>query len=212
MAAPRRTAFQRERDLLRTADLYCRGVPQAVIAQEIGVARQQIGYDVATLLKRWRAQAGALLTGKAVLELAKVDNLERTYWDAWERSKSERQISQTQKVGARGAIKALLRKEGSQGNPAFLAGVMSCIERRCKLLGLDAPEKREISGPGGGPVEVWNERGLNLIADPEGRQLVTRLLERMAEGQPQPGEPGDGGEPGLLEAGEAPEGAERETA
>jgi hypothetical protein len=36
-----------------------------------------------------------------------------------------------------------MEREQRDGNPAFLAGVMSCIERRCKLLGLDAPVKQQ---------------------------------------------------------------------
>jgi hypothetical protein len=47
-----------------------------------------------------------------------------------------------------------MEKEQRDGNPAFLAGVMSCIERRCKLLGLDAPAKAELTGKDGGPVQV----------------------------------------------------------
>ena len=52
MAAPKRTPGERERDLLRVAELYCEGVPQYRIAQAIGVSFQQIHYDVRILNKR----------------------------------------------------------------------------------------------------------------------------------------------------------------
>jgi hypothetical protein len=56
------------------------------------------------------------------------DELERTYWEAWQLS---------------------LHRDG---NPAYLEGVFRCIDRRCKLLGLDAPNRHEIFGSGGSPV------------------------------------------------------------
>jgi len=53
--------------------------------------------------------------------------------------------------------------------------VLKCIERRCKLLGLDAPIRREHSGKDGGPV-VIDDKGLavrqQLKSNPE-------LLERL---------------------------------
>ena len=66
-------------------------------------------------------------------ELAKIDNLEREHWEAWARSR---------------------REEGQTGDPRFLNGVLKCIERRCKLLGIDALERKEYSGPDGGPIRL----------------------------------------------------------
>ena len=40
------------------------------------------------------------------------------------------------------------------GDPRFLEGIFKCIDKRCKMLGLDAPAKQEISGPNQGPIEV----------------------------------------------------------
>jgi hypothetical protein len=85
-------------------------------------------------------------------ELAKLDRLELTYWRAWERSCSTREIRSVTKKGEAGT--SMLRTEGRDGNPKFLEGVHKCIERRCVLLGLDAPAKKEVSGPGGEPMEV----------------------------------------------------------
>ena len=38
-----------------------------------------------------------------------------------------------------GTIRTTIEREMLLGVPAYLAGVMSCIDRRCKILGLDAP-------------------------------------------------------------------------
>ncbi len=42
-------------------------------------------------------------------------------------------------------IKFAKRSEQRNGNPAYLSGVQWCIDRRCKLLGLDAPIKAQIN-------------------------------------------------------------------
>jgi hypothetical protein len=38
----------------------------------------------------------------------------------------------------------MTRSEGQAGDPRFLQGVACCIDRRCKLLGLDKPDKVTI--------------------------------------------------------------------
>ncbi|MHC4984512.1 MAG: hypothetical protein ACYTF6_15275, partial [Planctomycetota bacterium] len=47
-------------------------------------------------------------------------------------------------VAEQPAVVAKARK-GQAGDPRFLAGVQWCIERRCKILGLDAPTKAQAS-------------------------------------------------------------------
>lgn len=82
-------------------------------------------------------------------ELAKVDKLEATYWEAWDRSLSEFEKKsvkrKTLETGGQ-EVSEEVAKEKRDGNPAFLAGVERCIERRCKILGLDAPAKIEHGG------------------------------------------------------------------
>ncbi len=101
--------------------------------------------------KRWQESSlantdanRAKLDAKKAEELAKIDALERTYWKAWRRSCKDREVQTAEKVtGDTARSKAATRREGQSGNPAFLAGVERCIDRRCKLLGLDAPRKLE---------------------------------------------------------------------
>lgn len=155
MAAPKRTAFERERDLDRIAELYLQGKTQAEIAivlaseREYAVTRQTIARDLRTVQERWQASATEKLSAARARELAKIDRLERTYWEAWERSCQARTISSAEEcIGAgglgRGMQRKGIRREEQGGNPAYLAGVLQCIERRCRLLGLDAPDRHEM--------------------------------------------------------------------
>lgn len=153
MAAPKRTDFEREYDYRRITDLYLQGKFQSEIAAMLGVSQQQVSYDLAAIQRRWRTDTAINLDEAKQKELARVDKLERTYWDAWERSLEEKVKTRTEKQTGKDGGKASVEKESLLGNPAYLAGVMSCIDRRCKMLGLDAPVRNEHTGKDGGAIE-----------------------------------------------------------
>ena len=111
MAKSVRNPLQREKDRALTLKLALSGVDQAEIASKLGVTHQQISYDLKLIKKRWQNETMLDLTIAKAKEIAKINNLERTYWESWD----------------------------ELPDPALLAGILKCIDRRCKLLGLDAP-------------------------------------------------------------------------
>ena len=118
-----RTQTQRERDRNEAAKLVLQGVPQTEIARMFNVTPAQISYDLKAIRKRWLDQTTLDLDQAKAQECAKIDNLERTYWSAYD-----------------------LLAESGDGPSAFetsaiLSGVLNCINRRCRLLGLDEPVK-----------------------------------------------------------------------
>src|SRR5262249_52413146 len=98
MAIKSRSPLERERDLRETAALYLRGRTHHEIAQRLNVSRQQISYDLKVLQRRWQESALADFNAKKAAELARVDELERTYWDAWERSSQTREVTTQEKT------------------------------------------------------------------------------------------------------------------
>ena len=71
-----------------------------------------------------------------------------------------------------------------RGNQGSVDRALRIMERRAKLLGLDAPVKSEWSGPDGGPIEVT-----------DARERLLALINRRAAGGGTPAgcdEPGDG--------------------
>lgn len=146
MAATKRNATQIAHDRREIARLYLRErLTQAEIGDRLGMTRQMVTYDLRALRREW-LDAGLMdLTEHKARELAKTNELERTYWAAWEQSQEVRTTSTTGKTVG-GATHGQIRKENREGNPAFLAGVQWCIDRRCKLLGLDAPSKQNLDG------------------------------------------------------------------
>jgi hypothetical protein len=185
MAAPKRTPFQREADLERITTYYLKGWRQAAIAAELNLAQSQVSYDLKTIQTRWRASTTINLDEAKQKELSRVDLLELEYWAAWESSKTERTKARQESDGTRDkdnkpvVKKSSMEKEARDGNPAFLAGVMSCIDRRCKLLGLDAATRNEISGPGGGPIktEQSTKPDLAKLTADELRQMRAMVLK-----------------------------------
>jgi hypothetical protein len=149
MAAPKRTDFERENDYRRITDLYLQGKFQSEIASVLGVSQQQVSYDLAAIQRRWRSDTTINLDEAKQKELARVDNLERVYWGAWERSLEEKVKTRTEKQTGKDGGKASVEKETLLGNPAYLAGVQWCISERCKLLGLYAPTKIAPTTPDG---------------------------------------------------------------
>jgi transcriptional regulator with XRE-family HTH domain len=160
MAAKTRTPLAWGHDLREAAALYLRGLTQHEIAERLGVSRQQVRYDLKVLRRRWQESALADFHAKKAAELAKADELERTYWEAWERSCQVRETSSQEKIHQGGAgpaadggrLKAGVRKETRDGNPEFLRGVERCIEMRCRILGGDTPDGRQVEPPERGSV------------------------------------------------------------
>ena len=141
--ANKRPKFQREKDLLTISELYLRGVGQVEIAEQIGVSQATISNDIKAIQQRWLDRCLRNFDDARAEELAKIDEMELAYREAWERS-----IDYTEKT--KGGVTVLIAnsKRNPMGNDNYLKGLQWCIDRRCKLLGLDAPTKVEQENSG----------------------------------------------------------------
>ena len=152
----RRSTVQREKDLEELSLRYLRGEFQSSIAEDMGVSQPTISNDLKTLQARWLKSSLLNVSTWKAEQLAKVDQLEREYWLAWERSQEDAETEVIEKIGkadkdgkpTADRIKQNKRKEGQSGNPSFLSGVQWCINKRCEILGLDAPKSHEVKTEG----------------------------------------------------------------
>lgn len=146
----------REAHLEQIAARYLKGETQTAIAAAIGLTQQTVSNDLKTLQKRWQQSALIAIDERKGEELARIDQLEREYWQAWERSQQPTETQSTRMVtggiltGERN--EASLRREGQTGDPRYLTGVQWCIEQRVKILGLAAPIKQDVTS-NGKPIE-----------------------------------------------------------
>lgn len=173
----RRSNGQLARDRRRTADLYLQGWLQADIAKELGNSPATVSRDIKFLQSEWQQSALVDIDAAKAKELAKVDRLEREYWEAWERSCQDaetvtqktkgvvqRKQDEDGKFVAERPAEATKTSKGQAGDPRFLQGVQWCIDKRCKILGIDAPMK---------------SFGMNIDLS----QLTESQLERLASGE-----------------------------
>lgn len=156
----RRDPAQLSRDRRRIAEMYLRGAIQADIAKELDIDQSTVSRDLRALQDEWLASALVDINEAKARELARIDELERTYWAGWERSQEPIEVTNKRATenatGKRFDVNTQSR--GQVGDPRFLAGVGWCIERRCKVLGIDAPMRQEVSGADGGPIVVsWDD-------------------------------------------------------
>lgn len=145
----RRSSGQLARDRRRIADLYLQGWLQVDIAAELDLNQSTISRDLKALYGVWLQSALVDFDEAKANELAKIDRLEREYWDAWGRSRLDAE-TETVKEGIDADVREYSEKvfqiKGQVGSVSFLRGIQWCIEQRCKILGVEAPVVLEHQG------------------------------------------------------------------
>jgi predicted transcriptional regulator len=136
------------------AAAYLRGGTQAEIATELGCDQATVSRDLKALRAEWMRSALIDINEAKARELAKIDALELEYWQAWKRSQEDAESEITKMQGtppkqgdanpAPAKLETQKKREGQSGNPAFLRGVEWCINKRCEIIGVNAPIKQEI--------------------------------------------------------------------
>lgn len=182
----RRSKVQRERDLKVEAELYLKGWFQWQIAEHISLNRDYnltqgaIANDLRDLRQRWIDSALVALDERQAEELARINQLERQYWEAWENSlrSEETELDET---ADRGDRRQHITKT-SQGEPRYLQGIQWCIARRIEMFGLDAPKKLDVRR-----ANVNVDLNLETMSSDELRDLE-RILSKAVSGHSPEGE------------------------
>lgn len=137
--SPKQDIHNRRKEV---AELYLKGWFQADIAQKFKVTQQQISSDLKVIYRLWRQSSIRDFDEMKQRELIKIDNLEKEYWSAWEKSKED--YEKTRKKYLDKQLKELQKEDMIlSGEPRFLSGVQWCINKRCEILGINAPVKTE---------------------------------------------------------------------
>jgi len=143
MATPKRSKGEREQDLILIASLYLRRETHRAIAEKVSAGRdysispKQVGYDIGTLLTRWRAEQQESITEAKALELQRLNELEAAAWRQFERSckPSLKHLKET-RDGDNAHTREQHTTEHRAGDPRYLQIVQSCITARCRILGI----------------------------------------------------------------------------
>lgn len=153
--ARKRSLGARERDLVLIARWYMQGVTQTEITERLN-AREDVDYtlsrvtihnDIQKIREHWYKSILVDTDKRKADELAKIDNLEREYWEAWFRSLEPREQERVERAldgDQSHTTKEVTSEKTTSGNPAYLQGIQWCINKRVELFGLDAPKKTDI--------------------------------------------------------------------
>lgn len=162
-----RARQRREDRLAIVAKMYKKGhsireIREEVISRLGGTcSTRTVCNDIALLLKEWREERVGDIDDKVELELRRIDYACSELWEQWEKSKEDYQRTQDKRVGVPGEaapggngevqIQTVRREQVTGnvvglGNPSYISEIRLQLAERRKLLGLYAPEKRELSG------------------------------------------------------------------
>lgn len=173
MSEPQRRK-QKQKKLARleiVASLYKRGYSvrkiQAEVMKRLDLPTYSTGTvqrDIQSLLTEWRESRLSDMEDALQLELERIDDTVRELWEQWEKSKED-YVRETNvkrgvpkkkdndKQGGNGSteIKTVSTERTTSnvvglGNPAYISEIRQQLQERRKLLGLYAPEKKDISG------------------------------------------------------------------
>lgn len=145
------------------AELYKRGYSLRKITEEVKrrlnipkLAVSTTYNDVQTLLKEWRESRIENIDQALQLELERIDDTTAELWEQWDKSKEEAQKTTTTRSGrikGKGgsgietdSVSESRTNVGGLGNPAYIAEIRQQLIERRKLLGLYAPEARQVKG------------------------------------------------------------------
>lgn len=148
------------------AKLYKRGYSIRKIRDEVmrrldlpTYSLQTVHKDVRSLLDEWRESRLDDLGDALELELQRIDDTVRELWEQWEKSKTDYSKTESKQKGSPSRDKdtgqttirtfQTERKETevvSLGNPAYISEIRQQLAERRKLLGLYAPEKKDVQG------------------------------------------------------------------
>lgn len=164
------------------AKLYLKGWTQAAIAEKLGVAQGTISSDLRMVQKEWRQSAVRAVQARHVIEMAKLDALERELWEAWETSRQPTRGVGIVKEVATGKEMHRSNQKEQNGDPRFLAIVQKCLIMRGAIAqprgSQESPDDVETE------LRVRRDRVLAFIDTLRERKRMAEVREQSDSNQP----------------------------
>lgn len=172
-----RARGMRELHLVRIEELYLRGYGSrriaAALEEETGVklTHRTILKDIRAIQKRWREEMGGELSLLKSAEVGRINRVEAEAWEQWFRSKEPIEKAKVEtRDGENGTTRSSSRENQQRlGDADYLKVIMSCSERRTKLLGLEQVDATDSD-------ELTTEDIIKLALNPAGYGSVPGSL------------------------------------
>ena len=122
---------------------YLGGESLLSIAKSLGLNYGTIWNDIEKTRQRWIDRACERRDVWVAQELAKIDKIEIEAWQGW--TKSQQDATEHSQKRTKDGVEQTTKRKGQAGDSQFLQVALKCVERRCRLLGLDAPTRVDVT-------------------------------------------------------------------
>lgn len=152
-----RTPTDQDHDKQDVARWFLQGYPIGAIQEKLDkdrpytVSRAMVRTTLKQIRDDWRKSSLIDFNEAKNQELQRLEALEAAYWEGWRKSLEDEKVAFTGRTeGASGDDNIATWDKASEtvtnrvGEKGFLDGVLECIDKRCRILGLFMPEKLEI--------------------------------------------------------------------
>lgn len=177
----KRSRMQRMFDRQLLSSMYLRGMKQAEMAKELKVSLSTIEVDLRKLRDEWHNGASYDFRSAKMEQLAKIDEIERAAWEAYEASKGEhrRTTHYDEKVNPRTVTQ---KEASSSGDAKWLDKISWCVEQRCKILGFHAPKEVAMTHSNiDRPLEELSREELMMIAQKRKTEAALSVESEVSE-------------------------------
>lgn len=140
------------------------------IADEMGLERSTVTKILQRVTKRTLTKLGDDILEKTAAQVEQLEYVADEAMQAWHRSKEAQKNVAKRTVSRPGRFRAadksediLVQTSDNDGDPRYLDAAMRALGEVRKLTGMNAPQRTEVSGPNGGPIQT--EETDNLTDD-----------------------------------------------
>lgn len=144
----KRPKLQTERDLKLIASLYLEGKTQAEIGTQLNLNQSTISRELKKIVQDWKVERVHDLNEIKQRELARLDHLEATYWEAWTRSIRTATVTMKKVIVQHERVvgqEITDRSTEEIGDAKFLDSIQDIIAARLRIFGIEAPKKSEVT-------------------------------------------------------------------
>jgi hypothetical protein len=181
-------------DRILLTDFMVRGMTLEQMADKLAEVRgyrlhfSTINREVRCITDEYKQRNDDLLDRHRQRQLMRLDAQEQEAWRAWEKSKEDAVTRQGERIsgqaGQNGAAaareKSLVKQSGRVGNAEFLRVMLSIAERRCKLLGLDAPAKNVLMNPDGSAIQPATPAAVLILPEEQVHRLTNDDAQKLS--------------------------------
>lgn len=145
-------AVERQRKVLR---LRRQGLTEVQIADKIGCCQATVSKDINEHIDKLISYTRQDAEKQRAEELDRIEEVRQKALRGWQRSCGDEQISDVEVIDVEvvgggekskpATHKRKMRTKGQTGDPRFLAVLMNCVEKRCRLLGLNLESQQQAT-------------------------------------------------------------------